>query len=35
MASFKEYNNTTFYIGPEGTVSNDGTHTFFLLSDRY
>lgn len=35
MASFKEYNNTTFYIGPEGTAANDGTHTFFLLSDKY
>ena len=35
MASFKEYNNKTFYIGPEGTVANDGTQTFFLLSDKY
>lgn len=32
---FKEYNNNTFYIGPEGTVSNKGQLTFFLLSDSY
>ena len=32
--SFKEYNNNTFYIGPEGTKV-EGDQTFFLLSDRY
>lgn len=35
MSSFKEYNNTTFYIGSEGTVNKDGTNTWDLLSDRY
>ena len=28
MASFKEYNNKTFYIGPEGTTV-EGRQTFF------
>lgn len=35
MSKFKEYNNTTFYIGPEGTLYNDGHQSFFLLSDMY
>ena len=34
MASFKQYNNKTFYIGPEGTTV-EGRQTFFLLSDKY
>lgn len=36
MASFKEYNNTTFYIGPEGTgVTSTGEEIYTVLYTGY
>lgn len=35
MASFKEYNNTTFYIRPEGTKSDTGQQQYDLLRIGY
>lgn len=35
MASFKEYNNTTFYIRPEGTKNDTGQQQYDLLRIGY
>lgn len=34
MSSFKEYNNTTFYIGPAGTESGE-SHPYVFLRVAY
>ena len=35
MSSFKEYNNITFYIGPDGTKSDTGQQQYDFLRIGY